>query len=395
MFPINSGLAVLGFLLAGGVGAGVEDQEVASQAGKPDLRLAAAKSDRGIQKPAAGRMFVTGRVLDPDGKPVPNASVMAYARSNIYKRETLAERSHPTEIGRAVSDASGRFRVDATRTSSSRHDGLGAVALAPGYGTGWAGSLDPDLDQPTADITLRSEQPIQGRLFDLQGQPARDVKLLVTAMRPADSSASDAFREDLTNPSFWWKHPDDLPGWPGPAITGTDGRFTVHGVGLGVRVFLNVIDPRYTSPVIDITTDADSARKPLKLALQPARTITGHVTYADTGKPAANALVTVSGFEQFLASIGPRTISTLADTAGRFQANIGPDAAGTVAAEPAGGQPYLGKVRRIEWAKGAVSRSVDLALPRGRHAARPSHRTGLESGCIGRGRDVLSTPVDQ
>ena len=31
-------------------------------------------------KPAQGRMFVTGRVLDPHGKPVPNAAVMVYAR---------------------------------------------------------------------------------------------------------------------------------------------------------------------------------------------------------------------------------------------------------------------------------------------------------------------------
>ena len=72
----------------------------------------------------------------------------------------------PTAVGQARSDGSGRFQVDAPRTSSSRHHQVGAVAVAPGYGAGWA-ELDPDADQPVADITLRPEQVIQGRLFDV------------------------------------------------------------------------------------------------------------------------------------------------------------------------------------------------------------------------------------
>ena len=134
-------------------------------------------------KPGPGRMFVIGRVLDPQGKPVPGASVMVYARSTVLRMRPAAERWYPKELGRASSDGSGRFRVDVPRTSSSRHDEFGAVALAPGYGAGWVDALDPDADQPTADISLRPEQVIHGRLFDLQGQPARDVKLSVTAIR--------------------------------------------------------------------------------------------------------------------------------------------------------------------------------------------------------------------
>ena len=58
---------------------------------------------------------------------------------------------------------------------------FGAVALAPGYGAGWV-ELDPDADQPAADITLRPEQVIQGRLFDVQGRPARGVTVSVASM---------------------------------------------------------------------------------------------------------------------------------------------------------------------------------------------------------------------
>src|SRR5271170_3348061 len=56
------------------------------------------------QADPAARMIVTGRVLDPQGKPVPNASVMAYARSMALGSVYSAERIYPREIGRATSD---------------------------------------------------------------------------------------------------------------------------------------------------------------------------------------------------------------------------------------------------------------------------------------------------
>ena len=157
--------------------------------------------DGANQKPGPGRMFVVGRVLDPQGKPVPNASVMVYARSMILRMDAPAERLYPKELGRASSDGSGRFRVDVPRTSSSRHDEFGAVALAPGYGAGWV-ELDPDADRPTADITLRPEQVIHGRLFDLQGQPARDVKLSVTAIRRVLPKAPNQLSGELRRPGI-------------------------------------------------------------------------------------------------------------------------------------------------------------------------------------------------
>ena len=69
------------FLLVGAVatGAGMAGQAPERQAGKPDL-LQAAKPRDATPKPGAGRMFVAGRVVDPQGKAVPGASVMVYAR---------------------------------------------------------------------------------------------------------------------------------------------------------------------------------------------------------------------------------------------------------------------------------------------------------------------------
>jgi hypothetical protein len=268
------------------------------------------------------------------------------------------------EIGRATTDGSGRFRLDAPRTSSPRHDQFGAVALASGYGVGWV-ELDPDAGQPTVDITLRPEQVIQGRLFDVQGQPARDVKVSVSAIRRVLRRARNPAPEDFEGPAFWWAHPDDLPGWPRPVTTGSDGRFTVHGIGPGVRVSLSVHDPRFASQSIEAATDDASSTKPLTIALAPARTVTVRVTYADTGKPVPHAQVSISmlGRQQLGGGAGPIISET--DAEGRFRANVGLADHGAVAAAPPSGQPYLAKLEYINWPKGVVQQSVDVALPRG------------------------------
>jgi len=367
MFVNKIKLAALTTLLVGLVasGSGYIGQAQARQAGKPEVRQIAAKPDDVSPKSAPGRMFVIGRVLDPQGKPVPNASVMVYARSRVFRMDAPVERLYPKELGRATSDGAGRFQADVPRTSSSRDDDLGASALAPGYGAGWVDALDPDADQPNADITLRPEQVIHGRLFDLQGQPARDVKLSVTAIRRVVPKAPYTPQENFEGPAFLWTHPDDLPGWPSPAITGPDGRFTLHGVGPGLRVFLTVLDPRFSSQVIDVNTDTASTTKPLSFALQPVRTITGRATYADTGKPVAHAQVRVSGFDQFQDGVGARPIITVADAEGRFHANTGSGAEGFVIVFPPEGQPYLANGTSIDWPKGAVTLSADLALLRG------------------------------
>ncbi len=359
-------LAALTLLLMGAVAtiAGFAGQSEVHQGEKQAVRPMAARPDDVVPKPASGRMFVMGRVLDPQGRPVPNASVMAYARPMTNARG--AEQSYPKELGRASSDGSGHFRMDVARVSSMWRDKFGAVALAPGYGAGWVEDLDPGADQPTADIFLRPEHPIQGRLFDLQGQPASNVKLSVMAIRHFYPQQAVRLPDSYEGPHFFGTQSDALPGWPSPVITGVDGRFTLHGVGPGLRVFLSVLDPRFARQYIEINTDSAPATKPLSFALQPARTITGRVTYADTGQPVPHAQITTLGFNPLLvAGVRIPPDSTTADAEGRFRLSTGPDAEGRVIAFTSAGQPYFRAWKVIKRTAESVTDSADLALPRG------------------------------
>jgi protocatechuate 3,4-dioxygenase beta subunit len=305
-------------------------------------------------------MFVVGRVLDPDGRPVPNARVMAYAA--IRQPGNSYEAAYPSPIGRAICDGAGHFRLDADRTTSARHHLVGAVATAPGFGAGWV-ELDPDADQPGADITLRPEQVIEGRLFDVNGRPVGDVRVEVHAMgRVVPAPPESRFRETIEGPNLPWSHGRERPGWPGPSTSDDQGRFTLRGIGRGIRVVLDVDDPRFARSVTRFDTDAATGPKTVTIALEPARIITGQVTDAETGRPIPHAPLVVLSHKE----IGGIVNRFEADDQGRFRMNpLSADRYSISVSSPPG-RPYLGVSTGIfPWPKGATEHRVDLAMHRG------------------------------
>jgi hypothetical protein len=85
--------------------------------------------------------------------------------------------------------------------------------------------------------------------------------------------------------------------------------------------------------------------------------LTGRVTYADTGKPAAGARVLV------MSSSG--NLYATADKDGRYRMVVDRMSFARVYATPPEGQPYLVLKKWEEWPKGAARHAIDLALPRG------------------------------
>jgi RNA polymerase sigma factor (sigma-70 family) len=360
LHKLKLAILTLSFLGAIASAAGFVGQAPARQVGKPDPGQPAANPDELNLKPAPGRMFVLGRVLDPAGKPVPNATTMVYARSKALGHSPSISRMSPVPIGDTRADGSGQFHLDAPRTSSSRFDTFGAVAIAPGYGAGWA-ELDPDADQPDADITLRPEHVIHGRLFDVQGRPVSGVTISVWLMRHALPRAPAVARGRFEGITYWWTNANDFPAWPTPAMTDAEGRFTLRGVGQNLRVYLTAHHPRFALQRIEVETDGTSESRPITMALAPPKVITGHVTYTDTGKSVPHALIGV------ISEGTGRSVQSdfETDAEGRFRINAPSGDAYVVSAWPPAGLPYLAVHQRLNWPKGAIERSLDLALPRG------------------------------
>jgi RNA polymerase sigma factor (sigma-70 family) len=312
--------------------------------------------------PARGRMTVSGRVLDPQGKPVPNASVMVYGAPKQSGDTIRSGVGAPAALGQANCDHSGVFLLEMPRISSATHYMVGAAALGPGYGVGWI-DVDVDAERPAAEITLRPEQVIEGRLFNIQGQVAQGVRVSVEAIghpyrgpRPLPDGVDGG-------PGFWGGNYAKVEAaWPTPAKSGADGRFTIRGIGRDLRASLIAEDPRFARQRVVIDTEGAAETKQVTAAMEPAKVIIGRVTYADTGKPVPHTAISVRAYRGGPAY--PSDYETDAD--GNFRANpFSTDRYAVSAGAPAG-EPYLtAGTGIIEWTKGASERRVDLVLQRG------------------------------
>ena len=206
---------------------------------------------------------MVGRVLDPQRKPVAHASVMVYAPFTASIRlDAPVGGLYVKEIGQAASsDGLGRIRADVP--PPRRLVMMNSVWSRSRPVLARVGRLDSDAEQPAAE-SLRRERVIHGRLFDLLGQPARDVKLSVTAIRRVRFRLSiNFFREGFEGPAFWWTHPDDMPGWPGPAIS--DDSWTVHAA----RHRIGCASP--SSPSLTHVFTTRSSRPTRKTTFRPGR----------------------------------------------------------------------------------------------------------------------------
>ena len=367
-----------------------QDEPAKSTAGQK--RANAAQTDGANEKPAPRRMFVVGRVLDPKGNPVPHAKVMVHARVKHLGAAVGVEGLYPAVIGDGNADGSGQFRIDAPRTASSRNDEFIAVALAAGYGIGWA-ELDPDADRPDADIKLNPEQVIRGRLFDLQGRPARGVTLSVFRVQRLllrDSDNSDPQRRRFEGPLYWWTRVNDWPAWPKPATTDADGRFSIHGVGRGLQASLCVIDSRFALERIDVETNNSPDAKSVTMALRPAQIITGRVTYADTGKPVPRVPIIVSAMNEGSNATRPTYFQTDAD--GRYRTNPAARRRIHCQRHSSRGPALHLRIQAFRMAQ-RCGRALPRLIPAARRAdTRQGHRRRLSASRRGRFGGVLRIP---
>ncbi len=374
-------LTVLTLLVLGtlATGAGYLAHARAAKKGEPR----AAQVERPVQQnPVPQRMTVTGRVLDPDGKPVRGAAIDIVGRPRKPWVGASEESSDHEILGQGESDADGRFRLEVPRTSSDHFFEVQALAIAPGHALGWA-RLNADAEQPAADVRLRPEQVVQVTLVDEHGQPARGVELGVNLHAPSSAWASDSVSLDGYPPR-------KLRTWPGIVKTDDQGRLTLKRIGRDLVISLSLRDPRFARQGLVLQTGSGPGAGPKSvvaeraagtagdegfytmrwmpvesLVLQPAQVIEGRVLAADTGQPIPNASVSAGTDVASEYARGFHTDKFRADADGRFQINPMIGSNYTLGAFPPAGQPYLIHQEKLAWTKGMVRMTHDIKLPRG------------------------------
>jgi RNA polymerase sigma factor (sigma-70 family) len=337
---------------------------------KPGLAVAKPSSDRNSDS-----IEVSGRVVDPDGRPV------AGARFAVIDDET------GTPVPQVASGPEGRFAFRMARPHSVRNPRQ-VVASAPGFGMDWA-------SEPRADAVfhLVPDLPITGRVIDLQGRPVAGATV---AVRDVHAGPAGAFDEMLRN---WKKSAQEQEQAAGKlnrylwnrgglgqvfhTTTAADGTFTLSGFGKDRVVTLLVsgagIADTFTAVATRSGFDPSGApRSPLhlyppnfSLVVAPDKPVTGVVRDEKTKAPlrgvrvAGASLVGQLEFGSYLFHAWP-TPAVVTDPQGRFTLRgLAKARAYILVADPDEGTEHLHRFTSVADTDGFAALTCVIALPRG------------------------------
>jgi RNA polymerase sigma factor (sigma-70 family) len=189
----NRSVAAL-LLLAGAAAAGFGLISGQPAVGKGEAMAAPREDNKPVakasaEKPTEGPVprSVSGRVVDPDGKPVAGAKLFApvITTDTPLSPDALELRA----IGTA--DGEGRFSVSVPPPFKDAPWSY-AIAYAPGFGVSW---VELDRNKPGAplrDQTMRlaKDLPISGRIVNTEGKPMAAVSITVAGIRISGTTTS-------------------------------------------------------------------------------------------------------------------------------------------------------------------------------------------------------------
>jgi RNA polymerase sigma factor (sigma-70 family) len=338
-----------------------------------DRAARAAPADLAVSRRAAPRdgsdapVEVSGRVLDPGGKPLAGAELyVGYALRRRASDSQLRPTAYPR---RATSGADGRFRFVFARSELDARgldDWRPAVAaVAAGYGPDWAEIGDPGGG---AGLSLRlvEDLAVSGRILDATGQPVAGARLVVRGVTSDSQEGMTRFLQGNANGWYWypksWRGP--LPGQAPQVTTDADGRFRLTGCGRDRLVALTLEGPSIPPTLLEVATQPSPAipagrgihGATFDYTVPPSRPIRGVVRDQATGQPVAG--VKVSADEALCTTLtgADGAYEVLGD--GRAQGHL-------LRAQPAEGQGYLAASKWVPGAPGLNAVTVNFDLVRG------------------------------
>jgi hypothetical protein len=339
---------------------------------------------------------IRGRVVGPEGQPVAGARIAVIGlKQRLVPRVSLS--LPPTEVlAEKITDSLGIYQVSLPGRTLRAYARAEILASAPGTGLAWQ-TLDLEARQLDVPLVLPAEQPIRGRLLDMEGQPAAGVRVRPFLIRASKASTDGPiiFPAVGTPPAAW----------PQPVTTDQQGRFSIANVPANYGVWLvSEGTDRFVRAELKLNLDVnlpgsgnhrgiasrvqsrDTAPDDEEVfKLHSARIFTGIVRYEDTGEPSAHARLGIhplgdfvsgaSGVVRHSPSISEPVIPLQSfmqfwaegstDAQGRFRLSPVPGEQYALWAVPPDGTPYL--IRRLQpiaWT-GAPVTQIDVTLPRG------------------------------
>ncbi len=262
---------------------------------------------------------VTGRAIDPDGKPIPGALVYLASLRADYKR-----------VAETITDGEGRYEfrnvplpIERANTVTGRdHGAFQVFGQAEGLGFAWRPQkwfypqpntsniayvpdiLDPPFryeanDEIVLDLRFPQAARLAGTIVDDRGDPRPDVRVEI---RSCESLG-------FTNNVYHGWTLDALNGYIAPAsmkvrTTDADGRFEFSELPHGYLFRFDIRSEGFPDRTIHAATASgphpDHYGSPvltgeLMLTLATPIDVPIHLRYGDTGEPAPRALVQAGG----------------------------------------------------------------------------------------------------
>jgi beta-lactamase regulating signal transducer with metallopeptidase domain len=326
--------------------------------------------------PPAEAKTVRGRVTR-GGKPASGAYLAVVARSTATVRGGDFSSFKTAMLAEATADEKGEYVLHLAGVSQKTHNYANLIARQDDSAIAWR-QLNLDQPQTEAAIELSDEEPIRGKLIDLEGQPAAGVQMsIVSVIEPPKNGAGGS--------GAGYRGSKAPAAWLAPVASDEQGEFVIHGVGASHGVMLEVAgDGRFAQQDIVLNAgwpeergERDRTYRPLVknakpgeeavLTLAPAQVFEGVVKYGDTNEPVPGARLTIWASQQEFGSM--MSVAGQADDKGHYRITPKPGIRFGLTAYPPGKVPYLAGTtpldQAIRWEGGERVKQVDLTLPRG------------------------------
>ncbi|MEX2140545.1 MAG: M56 family metallopeptidase [Pirellulales bacterium] len=321
-------------------------------------------------KPAS-ETVLTGRVLSPEGKPVPDATVEVIAYDSSDLRRNIP---HKEKIDRyeTQTDAAGKFRLAFPRDISRPRESMKIFAGAHGYALNQV-RIEPTVARRDLEIKLQESKLVRLQLIDAAGNPVANVQPQIRFMT-----------------GIWTSHRHGhlaVSTWPQCSRRNEEGYVSVAVPMPTKQMSLVIDDERVGAHRLEVSiTD-----EPISVALRPARFLNGKVTAADTGDSIADA-------EVFVMEEPYRRIRTSAD--GRFRiaggttlSGLFPDSRTVISVYPPSDSSYLLHALEWQWPNEGIG-DAELAIQMERGIVVEGQIVEKETGDPVRGATIWFDPQD-